>query len=241
MRSFKEIVDYLLDLLFPPICTSCMSVLSLKSDDGFCPECREKWNEHKKELCRRCGQPLHECWCGVPNDPKGYVDSERHLVQYQKGENSTVMQAIYRMKNLYNRRGFDTIAQEMFDAFFPKDGYDNAVITAVPRNKGSIRKYGHDQSFELGKRLAVLSGLEYVTVLIHKGNVKQKRLGRKEREINAQKSYGIINGSSSYLKDKTVILVDDVVTTGATVVRCAHLLKMRGAGKVVVFSVAKTV
>lgn len=213
----------------------------MKSGDGFCPKCRAEWNEHKNEPCRRCGQPIPKCWCGVPNDPDGFIDSERHLVQYHAKENSTVKNTIYRMKNLYNRRGFDTVAREMFADFFPVEGNGETVITAVPRSKESIRRYGHDQSHELGERLSALSGLDFVSVLEHKGNLKQKRLGLKERTDNAQKSYGIINGSSRYLKGKTVILVDDVVTTGSTVARCAKLLKMRGAEKVLVFSVAKTI
>ncbi len=240
MSKLRRIIDTFLDLIYPPRCAGCDSVINISSREAFCPECRKKWEKYKDDICRRCGQPIRECWCGVPGNSNGYVDYEYHLVQYNKHVDGIVKNLIYICKNRTEKRVFDTVATEMYNELYFRLDFTDIVVTAVPRSQAAKRKHGHDQGVEIAKRFSEISGVEYVDVLIHQGNKKQKRLSHSERLKNAKKSYKIKNGSSKYLKSKNVILIDDVVTTGATTVRCAQLLKMRGAEKVVVFAIAKT-
>ncbi len=241
MPDFGRFLQKLTDLLLPPRCPGCYKLIPPSSGDPLCPDCRKKWEKHKTELCARCGQPIYLCWCNVPNNKDGHVASERHLVQYRSDVESTVYTLIHFMKRHCYDTVFSFIANELFDCVSDIEYDRKYVVTSVPRSKRSLRHFGHDQSYEIAKRFCSLSGLTYANILYHKGNVKQKKLSIKKRIENAKKSYYIKNGASEYIKNKIVYLIDDVVTTGATAVRCAHLLKMKGAKKVIVLSVAKTV
>lgn len=237
----NRIIKKLIDILFPPKCITCSDLLPLDCTDIFCPDCRKNWELSKNSDCPRCGQPLSKCWCCVSGDKEGYVDEEHHLVIYNNSADSVVKKLIYRVKNYNYGDVFTAIAQEMYDNMYVMLDYNELVVTAVPRSKRAKKKKGHDQSEKLARAFSAIAGIEYVDVLEHKGSEVQKRLSREDRKKNATKSYKIKNGSSAYLKGKNVILIDDVVTTGSTVIRCAHLLKMRGANRVIVFSIAKNV
>ncbi len=208
--------------------------------DAFCPECKEKWEIHKKENCRRCGQPLDKCWCGVPVDKKGEITNEYHLVQYDKRANTIIKNLLYNMKNYNRPLVTDTIAREMCKEFYPRLDYTDLVVAFIPRSTGNIKKYGHDQSKNIAYALAKLSGFDVAEVLVRTGSTNQKKLDQKQRQENAEKSYHIVNGAGKQIKGKTVILIDDVLTTGSSVTRCAHLLKWKGAKRVIVFTIAKT-
>ncbi len=234
-------MDTLLDLIFPPRCPGCAEIISVNATDALCPECREKWEKHKKENCRKCGQTLDKCWCGVPFDKDGHITSEFHLAQYDKSVYTVIKYLIYNLKNYDRKLVSDTVAREMYKELYPRVDYTNLIICYVPRSQSNIRKYGHDQSQKLARSLAELTGLDIAEVLINTGNINQKKLTHKERLDNAEKSYHIINGAGRYIKGKNVILIDDVLTTGSSVTRCAHLLKWKGAKRVIVFSIAKTI
>ncbi len=238
--GYRGLINKILDIFFPPRCPGCGEIIALNASDAFCEECRMKWEKHKKENCRKCGQPLDKCWCGVPLDNKGEITNEYHLVQYDKLANTVIKNLLYNMKNYNRKLVSDTVAHEMYKELYPRLDYHNIVISYLPRSPANIKKYGHDQSLNIARSLSVLTGYEIAEVLIHEGNINQKRLDPKQREINAKNSYKIINGAGKLVKDKTVILIDDVLTTGSSVTRCAHLLKWKGAERVIVFTVAKT-
>lgn len=241
MSGFREFLNKLVNLLFPPRCAGCYELLPFNSKEALCDECRKKWEAHKNENCSRCGQPIPFCWCNVPNNKEGSVDSEYHLVQYRSDVESMVYTMIHFMKRNYSESVFSFVSNELCDRVVNDDDFQECVVTSVPRSNSSVKRIGHDQSYEIAKRFCVVTGIKYADVLYHKGNVKQKKLNIKKRIKNAKKSYFIKNGSAELVKNKTVYLIDDVVTTGSTVVRCAQLLKTKGAKKVIVLSVAKTV
>lgn len=240
-RNFRKLTDKLLDIIFPPRCAGCGEVIPLSSIDAFCPDCREKWEKHKRENCRRCGQPLCECWCGVSFDKKNDVTHEYHLVQYDKMANTVIKNLLYNMKYFNRSLVSDCIAKEMYNELYPRIDYTDLIITYVPRSPANIRKHGHDQSLNLARSFSELTGLEIAEVLGHRGNANQKALTPNERMQNAQRSYYIINGAGKLIKGRTVILIDDVLTTGSSLARCAHLLKWKGAERVITFTIAKTI
>ncbi|MBQ4561074.1 MAG: ComF family protein [Clostridia bacterium] len=196
---------------------------------------------HKRETCRRCGQPVSECWCGIPFDKDRCITNEYHLVQYDKKADTIIKRLIYKMKSSRRNLLYYTVAQEMYTELFPRIEYTDLILTYVPRSKANITKYGHDHALRLTLSLSELSGIEIAHMLSHSGNSNQKKLNVLQRQQNAQKSYNIIKGAKNLINGKNVILIDDVMTTGSTVTRCAKLLKLRGARRVLVFTVAKTI
>lgn len=108
-----------------------------------------------------------------------------------------------------------------------------AVITFVPRTVRERRKYGFDQSEELAKALSEQTGIPFAAFLTRrkKASPQKKMRSAEERMENAKASY--LLKSCESLRGKTVFLLDDTVTTGASVAACAHLLRKMGAREII--------
>ena len=121
---------------------------------------------------------------------------------------------------------FDFLSGELTEALSAEiNDFENVVITNVPRRKPSILKYGYDHAAVIARLVAKHTGAEYASLLISKAEKVQKRLQREERIKNASFAY---KKKLPDLKGKTVIVVDDIVTTGASMGACAALI--RGLG-----------
>jgi len=103
----------------------------------------------------------------------------------------------------------------------------NTVICYVPTANGRVRKRGYDQAREIAARLAKLSGLSEQPYLARRGKSRQVGSGRTDRFKQLEGAFRARN--TNKLKGSTVLLVDDVITTGATIESAAKILKQNGA------------
>ena len=116
--------------------------------------------------------------------------------------------------------------------------FTNAVLAYVPRRKRAYLQYGTDQARELARALSGQSGIPLAACLTRKrGNQReQKKLTPQERIKNARASFAVQN--AELLKGKTVLLIDDIVTTGASMSVCVKLLLRAGAAEIYCVAVA---
>ncbi len=113
---------------------------------------------------------------------------------------------------------------------------DEFVFTSIPRRRAAKIKYGIDHAALLSARVAKKLGAKYQKTLISHSKHEQKlSKHREERMKNARFDY---SGKNIDLSGKTVILVDDVVTTGASMSVAATLLKGAGAKRIIGASLA---
>ena len=127
--------------------------------------------------------------------------------------------------------------KEMLEAF--QSGGEPLIVTYVPRDPDTVLDRGFDQSKELAKRFAKKTGLPFPTLIKHRrGGRKQKELDGKTRFENAKIVYQPGNDSEK-CENNNIILIDDVITTGATASACAISLKSLGAKSVVIIAFAK--
>ena len=103
----------------------------------------------------------------------------------------------------------------------------------MPRRRAAIKKYGIDHAKILAKALAKRLGCQYVSCLISKSKLPQKSTFAKERISNAEFDLKNVD-----IKGKRVIIVDDIVTTGASLGSCAALLHAVGAKEIVGCAIA---
>ena len=144
---------------------------------------------------------------------------------------------IYRLKRDNRHDVVEFLVSELKRSLSNKNAkLENTVITSVPRRRQSVRKYGFDHAEALGKLLAKELNLEYKRLLKSRAKKDQKKShGKDDRLKNAQFDY-IRNAPS--LKGQNVLLVDDIITTGASIGAAATLIKGLGAKKITALALA---
>lgn len=230
-----------LHIVFPRTCFACGKDLPWDASGSLCASCACGLKRPGPLICRRCGAVLKaggaHCYacrgskarqykCAVIRSAFVFNDSSRALVHALKYGGADYLAR--EMGVLMGRR-FCTYP-ELAEA---------EVIMPVPLFPKRRRKRGYNQSSLLARALAASVGLPYVeTALARSRNtVSQTTLGRKGRLENMTGAFTVENPSA--VKRKTVLLVDDVATTGATLEGCAVALKAAGAKKVLAYTFAR--
>jgi len=117
---------------------------------------------------------------------------------------------------------------------------DCDIICAVPLHLKRLRKRKFNQAVLIGKNL---SKEKFIFDLIWRVNdsAPQASLKKKEREKNLKRSFLVNKKYRDSLRGKKIILIDDVMTTGATLENCSKALRKCGVEKITVLTIAKTV
>lgn len=225
--------------MYPTKCVNCKKRLMPEYDLPLCPDCLSIWERELNSLCPTCDQPIPQCWCGIYDDCENIIEREIHLVPYFKDRDTVGKKMILRCKYKNDELTFDFLAKALAPKIseFPQE---NTVLCPVPRSKYNFKKIGHDQTLELCKRISKITEIEICRFIENHGAEEQKKLTYKQRRKNAVRNYKVEKDSKNLIKGKNVILFDDLVTSGATVTRCAVLLKRYYANRVFVLTIGKT-
>ena len=116
----------------------------------------------------------------------------------------------------------DFITDELADAVRANMDCEGFLVTSVPRKRSRILKYGFDHSEEIARCLASKLGLEYVKLLTSSSAKPQKKVSGTERIKNAKFNYV---KRLPDVKGRRILLVDDIVTTGASIGNSAALIR----------------
>lgn len=112
-------------------------------------------------------------------------------------------------------------------------------ITYVPMNYMKEIKRGYNQSKLLAEELGRNLNIKVINTLEKTLQIKvQSTLSEKDREINVKSAFGFIK--SENIENKSIILVDDILTTGSTARACSKILKEKKCNNICVFAIAKT-
>ena len=220
-----------LAVLYPNKCAGCKRIIP--KDKVWCDDCLEalvypKYTKH----CRVCFQQKEFCTCR--KHPKFYR-SAVSAFEYK----DSAKQAIARMKKYKNEMIFDFFAQEMANTInkrFKNVEFD--AVLPVPMHIKKLRKRGFNQSEMLARNVSEKLGVPYENILLfqNKRTKSQHTLKYKQRLVNVKDAYKVANVPNDY---KTVLLVDDVLTSGATINECAKQLRINGVQNVYCVTVAK--
>ena len=223
-------------------CLLCGEAIPYDDDSGFCVDCAEEWKELLNVQCVKCGYKMSECAC-IPKMIKqtsnyGYVT----CVFYSPKSSLEANHLIFKLKRDFNRDLINYMAKMMVKNLrnlFNRHGLDfnEFTVTYVTRRTSGVRKYGFDHTKYLAKAVAKNLGIECQRTLLNVGELEQKSLTKAERLENAQSSFEI--NEKIEIKGRKYILVDDIITSGATMKACADLLKENGAEEIIPVSFAK--
>ena len=238
------------NLIFPPKCANCGELLEIdltkKQTAALCKSCRAQLDAEKAIECQRCGLQMQFCRCMPKKMEKAQCSALLKLVLYRPTDDKMKIKPfIYSIKHSYNRVSFGFVAEQMRELLIPEmRAYslmpEDCVIAYMPRSHKNKAEDGFDQSLEMAKQLSKITGIELVRCFKRKMFSKQQRdLNRFERQLNMSSAYEVLDIEGK-ISAKTVILVDDIVTTGSSMAACARLLYSRGAYSVLGICVGVT-
>lgn len=223
-------------------CILCKEVIDYDLDEPFCEDCQIEWLRNLDLMCDVCGLDCESCIC-LPENVREINHSVATFgVFYSPNQETPANRIVYRLKRDYIKEVINFCADIMYKRAIKlcekyKIDYSNFIVTYPTRRADSTLKYGYDHAELLARAFADKMGLSAITAFENVGKEEQKTLTKAQRLTNAARSYKIADGLS--IKGKGVLLVDDVMTTGATLNACAKLLKRKGAKMIIPITFAK--
>lgn len=212
----------LLDLLLPPRCPGC-------GLEGVV-------------LCDRCVAPLRRRLGEPPGLPLGMPVAMPHgLLQLEwcAMYSGPVRAALHAFKYRGERRLGEPLAAALA-ARWGRAGAGGDLVAWVPVHRSRRRERGFDQAEELARGMAVRLGLPVAGCLERsQRTVAQHSLGQAERAGNTLGAFAPTAAARPLVADRWIVLVDDIMTTGATLAGCAEALLAAGAGGVSAITVAR--
>lgn len=209
INKIHGVFDSLLSILFPVHCPYCLSIIS--SDKAFCRDCSKSM---PKTIYKRYAIGGYPCCTPFP-----YLEHYAAAVKRMKFQNRPDLAKQLALP-------LAKVIKEYYDIS------EIDLITSVPMHKKKLNKRKYNQSELLAKECARLLEIKYKTVLTkHKHNLEQhKTKSRKERENNVRGVFRLID--KELVKNKTVLIIDDIITTGCTLGECGRITEKGKARRV---------
>jgi len=225
----RALLDHILNLLFPVTCIHCHAPVQERRWGGACPECWSSLIRLEPPFCVKCGEPAPaiEGLCGLCIKDEHAFDFARSALLFTR----TLREIIHHLK--YSDRV--SLAKPLGDILkecMEREPFTGNLIIPVPLHPSRERERGFNQAELLATRL----GRPVARRLLRrrKNTQSQTGLSRNQRKRNLAAAFetrGEVKG--------TVIVVDDVYTTGSTMDEIARTLKRAGAERVEVLTVAR--
>lgn len=227
----NKTLDLFLDMFFPQRCLFCGKVCILP-DRQLCKKCEEQIVLFEEPICPKCGREKTRCSCR--KEDTVYYKEVRAAYHYETSIRAALIRWKFRGKldatEIFIREMLETYENEIKDGLFD-------IVTFIPASKRTIKERGFNQTELLARIFSVYSGIEcrdWITRSFD-GEV-QHRLSRYERLGNALGAFEVTDPGEVY--GKTVLLIDDIKTTGSILNECAKMLMIAGAEDVYCLAVA---
>lgn len=210
----RRILRWLLSFALPSRCPFCAELVEKEGE--YCRECREEL-----PICRH--------YTLTPNTKRADLLCMR-APYYYGGPTRRAAMAL----KFYNHRSAAVCFARAMAQLEQVTGLERVdYVTAVPLSKRRKNQRGYNQSELIARQYAMIKGLPYMETLEkHKHTVKQSlKIGVKARQKNVKGCYRV--PQADIVRNKTILLIDDVYTTGATMQECARTLRKAGADCVI--------
>ena len=226
MGFIRQIKETAVELFFPRRCPLCGALIQY--NERICSRCAKDMVFIRRPICRKCGRPLGTCDCG--RERYAYTRNVSPLIYTRAAR-----RGIHRMKfrnvpsscRYFGKLMACVVRSEYLDADIRID-----CVIGVPMHPEEQRKRGYNQANLLAETVASELELPYLNrVLVkYRRNQKQHMLSLVERRKNIKDVFRVARPEA--VAGKTVLLCDDVTTSGSTINECTLMLLNAGAKEV---------
>lgn len=238
-----------LDAVLPPRCLKCGIVVASPggasggAPSALCPTCWQGLSFLSAPCCACCGQPFdfdlgEDALCGACTQARPAFDRARSVMRYDETSRDLI---------LAFKHADRTSLTPAFAAWLRRAGEEllpeSDLIAPVPLHWSRLFSRRYNQAALLAMALGGLTGKTVVPDLLQRrrATAKQGHLGRLARQRNVAGAFVLNPRRQAALAGKRVLLIDDVITTGATVTNCAKVLRQAGAAAVDVLAIARVI
>lgn len=241
MIRIRNFAAKTLDLIYPAslYCACCGKIIDETRPYSLCNDCMDGMKWIGSRTCSKCGRRLSDSnpmeTCYNCRDHQHYYDKGYTCTEYGTHERAIVFALKYDGRpDLANVIG-EILADRMlaeFTAAELRNTYD--LVLPVPIHKHKKRIRGYNQAALLAREFSERIGIQTndSTLARVRETHVMKSLGPDQRRENIRGAFALNPGRSADLSDKTILLIDDIYTTGATIDEIASVLKSAGANRV---------
>lgn len=227
------------DLFFPANCLHCQAVAG--GNIPFCASCAAAIKPLTGPACARCGRPWpvreEVPWCFFCSHMPPAFDQALAVAVHD----GTLAQVLSQFK--YQRRWGHGPALARFLGYKAPvlADMDNPLVMPVPLHRYRLIMRGFNQSLVLARGYAEINAFELLPAALIRLRYTRPQVGLppKDRQKNVSGAFALNPRAVDGVKERNVLLIDDVFTTGATVNECASVLKKAGAAKVLVLTLTR--
>lgn len=222
-------LDTILNLLFPAGCVLCDKPVHDWRSGALCPDCGAGFRTPESPVCARCGStgPVQDSSCAACRAGETRFDLARHALVFDE----LLRTAVHHFK--YNARV--SLARPFgrcLRACLREHPFSARIAVPVPLHKQRERQRGYNQAALLAGQLGL--GVETGLIRRVRGTGTQTGLTRRQRDLNVRNAFECVRSVRG-----TVLVVDDVMTTGATIGEVTKVLKRNGASRVEVLTLTR--
>lgn len=238
-NMIKSIKKSFSNLLFPNHikCIFCKDELIKQNQYDCCDDCFKALPRINSNFCLRCGAKQNENSVGVCQNCKRNNFSFE-LARSPFSYEGNIRKTIYAFKYDNAKYLANPLSTFLYECY--KDFNINVdFVTSVPLHLERIKSRGYNQASELAKEFCLRTSLNFIEIFSRiKNTPSQTELNVKDRHSNVKNAFAL--NKNIDIKDKNILIIDDIFTTGATVNELASLLKNNGAKNVYILTLAHT-
>ncbi|OGW82803.1 MAG: hypothetical protein A2987_01035 [Omnitrophica bacterium RIFCSPLOWO2_01_FULL_45_10] len=237
--AFTALSKNLLNIIFPLRCAACKKDLDAMNDFGVCDSCAARIRRLPRPYCERCGRSIQSAdkVCGECRKTSHYFNAAYSACLYEGVLKELIhlfkYKGRYALINILSTNMIE-FARELRDELLEGVG----AITFVPLQDARLRERGFNQSKVLALSLSKEFGITLLDTLKKtRPTMRQNELSRSERLVNLEDAFKIKGGID--FASLKVLLIDDVMTTGATLDECSKALISAGAKEIRCLTLAR--
>jgi ComF family protein len=227
--SLRILFRSIIDVVYPPLCLSCQALLD-RGQEFICPDCWGSIATVTAEFSLFMETRDKLLTSGVIDD----------LVSIYVFEKEGAFQVIVHQLKYGGIQALGLELGKRLGRAFRERSIQADAIVPVPLHRTKQRERGYNQAELIARGIAFVTNIPVRSDLIRrrKYTETQTHLSLVERQANMENAFEMVPGKTDSVRGKYFVIVDDVVTTGSTIVSCGGILRSAGAGVIIAASIA---